>query len=258
MLPAISDAGGSGYYSVIPQSSANPVSSINTQLFFVNVTDQAAVRKVLDSLKTEGQKIMPSLDYLFAPAPHISEAISQGLLQSGDHSDGGGGIVITGSRLVSRDLLESKDGPAKLAKALRDIQAIKDTTGYTGHLVAGGQVARNKHISSALNPAWRRALTHIVFGRDWNSTTPASEVIAIREKLNKVELPILQRLEPDMGAYQNEANPYEVNFQQSFWGDNYARLYAIKQRVDPKNLFIVRSGVGSEHWDDAGLCRVSK
>jgi hypothetical protein len=59
-----------------------------------------------------------------------------------------------------------------------------------------------------------------------------------------------------MGAYLNEANAYEKDFQSSFWGDNYNRLYKIKQKWDPTGLFITRSGVGSEDWDTEGLCRV--
>lgn len=258
-LPGFSDAGGSGYYSVLPATpTANgSLSQFSAQIFFANVTDAAVVHRVLDPIISEGKALDSSAQVVLEAAPDFSGTISQVLASTNAQgSDGGGGIVIIGSRMISREFLQKPGGAAVLIKALRDIQAIKSTTGYTGHVVAGGTVAANKHIDSALNPAWRRAQTHIVFARDWNSTTSFKEQLAIREKLNKVELPILQRLEPDMGAYQNEADPYEVNFQHSFFGSNYARLYRIKQQVDPKNLFIVRSGVGSENWDDAGLCRV--
>jgi FAD/FMN-containing dehydrogenase len=61
-----------------------------------------------------------------------------------------------------------------------------------------------------------------------------------------------------MGAYVNEAFAYEPNFQETFWGRNYRRLYRIKQRWDPAGLFIARRMVGSEDWDEQGLCRVAK
>ena len=35
------------------------------------------------------------------------------------------------------------------------------------------------------------------------------------------------------GSYWNEADYYEPNWQRSFWGTNYARLLAIKQKYDP-------------------------
>jgi len=37
-----------------------------------------------------------------------------------------------------------------------------------------------------------------------------------------------------------------ADWQRSFWGVNYARLLAIKKKVDPDNLFRVHHGIGSE------------
>ena len=59
-----------------------------------------------------------------------------------------------------------------------------------------------------------------------------------------------------MGSYLNEADSEEPDFQKSFWGDNYSRLYNIKRKWDPHGVFVVRKGVGSENWDDKGLCRL--
>ncbi len=48
------------------------------------------------------------------------------------------------------------------------------------------------------------------------------------------------------GAYVNEADYFEPDWQHSFWGDNYSRLLDVKRRYDPTNLFRVHHGVGSE------------
>lgn len=53
---------------------------------------------------------------------------------------------------------------------------------------------------------------------------------------------------PDAGSYMNEADVGEPGFQGAFWGENYARLKAIKERYDPWGVFWVVSGVGSEGW----------
>jgi hypothetical protein len=55
-----------------------------------------------------------------------------------------------------------------------------------------------------------------------------------------------------------QANPYEPNFQQSFWGDNYPRLLSIKREVDPWDVFWGLASVGNERWQMVGdaLCRV--
>lgn len=47
------------------------------------------------------------------------------------------------------------------------------------------------------------------------------------------------------------------NWQDAQWGANYARLRALKQKLDPKDLLIVRKGVNSEGWDDEITCKTS-
>jgi hypothetical protein len=125
--------------------------------------------------------------------------------------------------------------------------------------VGGGAVAANgAKIDSAVNPAWRETITHMVYSRGWAANATLAQQAAIIKNMTEVEIPILRSVEgaDQMGAYMNEANGYEVGFQQSFWGDNYPRLYRIKQKWDPSGVFISRKGVGSEDWDDAGLCMI--
>jgi hypothetical protein len=61
-----------------------------------------------------------------------------------------------------------------------------------------------------------------------------------------------------MGAYLNEADANEPNFQQAFWGDNYARLLEIKRKVDPNDAFWCTPCVGNERWEEVGdlLCKI--
>ena len=73
----------------------------------------------------------------------------------------------------------------------------------------------------------------------------------------RIQLPILEQLTgPNAGAYSNEADCFEDDFQSTFFGNNYERLSAIKIKYDPTDLFIVKAGVGSERWDTGGFCRV--
>ncbi|EGX94176.1 FAD/FMN-containing isoamyl alcohol oxidase MreA-like, putative [Cordyceps militaris CM01] len=258
-LPALADAGGSGYYFFLPNSDQNgaPVASITILMFFPDKTDKAPVAKIADAFIQEARKSAPSANYTLELAPTLGGSIAYELAQT--PYDPTGGIAILGSRMISRNLLSQTDGAQRLSKALRDIyEGSGNKTGYTGHFIADGAVARNDKIKSALNPAWRKTITHIVFSRDWAPNATLAEQRAVQEKLTNVEVPILKALEEGMGAYLNEADPFEADFQQSFWGENYKRLYRIKQHVDPKGLFIARSGVGSEDWDADGLCRVRK
>jgi hypothetical protein len=57
-------------------------------------------------------------------------------------------------------------------------------------------------------------------------------------------------------SYVSETNYFEPEWRRAFWGDNYARLAAIKSRYDPEGLFFVHHGVGSEHWSPDGFTRL--
>jgi hypothetical protein len=50
-----------------------------------------------------------------------------------------------------------------------------------------------------------------------------------------------------------ETDYFEANWQDYFWGDNYARLKRIKQKYDPDGLFFLHHGVGSEDWSADGF-----
>lgn len=58
------------------------------------------------------------------------------------------------------------------------------------------------------------------------------------------------------GSYISESDYFETNWQQSFWGSNYSRLAAVKEKYDPQGLFYIHHGVGSEEWSDNGFTRL--
>jgi len=61
---------------------------------------------------------------------------------------------------------------------------------------------------------------------------------------------------PDTGAYVNECDYFQDDWQRAFWGPNYPRLARIKRRYDPDGLFTVHHGVGSEAWSADGFMRL--
>lgn len=67
----------------------------------------------------------------------------------------------------------------------------------------------------------------------------------------------LRKLVPEPGAYVSESNYFEENWQRAFWGANYPRLRAVKDRYDPDGLFFVHHGVGSEDWSPDGFTRLT-
>jgi hypothetical protein len=259
-LPAMNDGAG-GYYWMTPNIPVNNtlnVSELSIILMAANQTDTAMMDRLYAPFRSKLNATSGvSTQYESLSFPNIHTLLSDLLLPGGE--DLTGRNTILGSRLFSRDLLVSPGGPKKLVSALRKLR-FDSGQGITGHIVAGGLVAKNgRTIDSALNPAWRKAATHIDFARAWPPSATLAERDAIIRHLTDVEIPILKAVEGSkMGSYMNEANAYEPDFQTEFWGSNYPRLYRIKQKWDPTGLFIVRKGVGSEDWDDAGLCRVGR
>lgn len=60
---------------------------------------------------------------------------------------------------------------------------------------------------------------------------------------------------PHAGSYANETDYFLKDWQQNLWGKNYQKLYTIKQKYDPNGLFFCHHCVGSEQWDEKGICR---
>jgi len=65
----------------------------------------------------------------------------------------------------------------------------------------------------------------------------------------------LRKLVPGAGAYVAESSYFQSDWQTAYWGGNYARLRAVKQKYDPEGLFFVHHGVGSEDWSTDGFTR---
>jgi FAD/FMN-containing dehydrogenase len=67
----------------------------------------------------------------------------------------------------------------------------------------------------------------------------------------------LLKAAPDAGAYVSESDYFQQDWQAAFWGTNYSRLAAVKQKYDPDGLFFVHHGVGSETWSADGFARLT-
>jgi FAD/FMN-containing dehydrogenase len=65
----------------------------------------------------------------------------------------------------------------------------------------------------------------------------------------------LRRVAPNAGSYVSESNYFNESWGRDFWGENFARLKAVKAKYDPDGLFFVHHGVGSEEWSPDGFVR---
>jgi hypothetical protein len=97
----------------------------------------------------------------------------------------------------------------------------------------------------------------LIIDNSWTNPATPQQVHGNLTLFKRIQLPILEQLTgPNAGAYSNEADAFEDDFQNTFFGaGNYARLVDVKRRYDPQDLFIVRAGVGSERWEEDGICK---
>ncbi|KAL3479627.1 hypothetical protein BJX99DRAFT_267991 [Aspergillus californicus] len=101
---------------------------------------------------------------------------------------------------------------------------------------------------SSISPAWRDGIWIVTHFRIYNGTmTDPNLVRMIAQRAHNAMNP-LRAFTPGSGGYINEADPWEPDYINSFWGEeNYARLLKIQKEVDPDKLLTVHRGIG---WDE--------
>ncbi|CCF46322.1 isoamyl alcohol oxidase, partial [Colletotrichum higginsianum] len=113
--------------------------------------------------------------------------------------------------------------------------------------------------SNSVTPAWRSALVHATLTTVWDFEAPWEDMLANQDLMTNVLMKEIEALTPTGGAYMNEADFQQPNFQKEFFGSNYNALLCLKQKWDPEGFFYVRNAVGSESWgvaNDGRMCRV--
>ncbi|KAL6231479.1 hypothetical protein BDW75DRAFT_233574 [Aspergillus navahoensis] len=116
--------------------------------------------------------------------------------------------------------------------------------------------------TNAVTPAWRKAAVSLLIGIPFNYTNRQVNIDNQR-LMTDVLLPQVSAStrtdgEEEAGAYLNEADWNQPNWQTVFYGENYERLLKIKDKYDPEQIFYGRTAVGSERWVerlDGRLCR---
>jgi hypothetical protein len=103
-------------------------------------------------------------------------------------------------------------------------------------------------IDNAVNPAWRDILMFAIMFVTWNVTDSTEYVTQKSRNLTYEWNPRWKKLTPGGGTYMSESDYIEPDWQQSFHGDKYGRLYDIKQKWDPEGVFYAQNAVGSEDW----------
>ncbi|KAJ5480647.1 hypothetical protein N7530_006156 [Penicillium desertorum] len=191
-------------------------SMLSIELYGVNQTTETLLSDLPQRLGHTGLSVHHEVSHF----PRLSSylATPRGLEMAGV------GILLT-SRLVSKGLLESLQGPRQIIDTLSRLD-----------YGPGDMVSLEGGLSR--DPDWHR------YG-------------VVETELRHVVGPALEKLEGGtMGTYGGIPFAYESDIARLFWGSNYPRLRTIKRQWDPSDLFLTRLGVGSEDWNADGNCPI--
>ena len=254
-IPVV-DAGGYLWTNGLPQGQGF-VMQVQVQMPGLTPAEAAAfVQPLLDDLNSLGIPVV-------IPVPTTRVYSSQtGAVGT---TPGAGGYLA--SRLFPRKAYED---PALFSAAMAAARKIVEE-GYTFHglNMAPTLKAAGFPAPAGLNPVWRDAVMHadaFAFSQIDLSKATTAETVAAHDRLNRLMDP-LRAATPGGGAYVNEADPSEPEWQRSFYGANYERLKKIKKERDPWGVFWAPTTPGSEAWSVQGeggvlwrqngrLCRV--
>ncbi|KAJ7720518.1 hypothetical protein B0H16DRAFT_1386764 [Mycena metata] len=153
------------------------------------------------------------------------------------------GIAQYGGRLIPRSVVENNN--------LALTQAYRDINNLGGQFIGVGvnvSKAVAGDVYNAVNPGWRDAVIHTVLTTPWSFEAPWSEMLANQRLMTNEMLPKLAALTPHGSAYLNEADFRQPDWKSVFYGTNYDKLLAIKDKYDPHHLFYGVTAVGSDYW----------
>ncbi|KAK4160555.1 FAD-binding protein [Cladorrhinum sp. PSN259] len=161
----------------------------------------------------------------------------------------------TGGRLAPRSLVTDPAKVGALVSAIRSVGQQTLITGVAFNATRGGVSSPDE---VAAHPRFRDSLFNIFLGLptrydDWQANLDAMDTIT-----NKF-LADLEAVTPGAGAYLNEADVQQPDWQTEFYGSHWDRLSKVKAQYDPEGLFYARTAVGSEQWTeqaDGRLCKL--
>jgi hypothetical protein len=151
--------------------------------------------------------------------------------------------------------------PSSLASTLQTIS--ESVTGFQAHLAIHNPsmpLTASELNRTSLPSYWRTTPLQFFTVTTYPDDATTEEERAVFESVRNGVGRVLNELAPDTGAYFNEGDPYDPDWQKSYFGgrEHYEALRRVKENVDPQGILWCVACVGSEGWSlqDGRLCRV--
>ncbi|KAK5656095.1 hypothetical protein OQA88_5234 [Cercophora sp. LCS_1] len=182
---------------------------------------------------------IPLNDVVFNEFPSLYQAFNFTFPAANEGA--GGSTIHAASRLFPRE------NPELLVKTRAAIRHALESGGrlLAYNIKTGVNPAVNQ--DNAVLPAWRNNMMFAMLTNPWTEGPSIETITADSRKL--VEwMDEWRAISPGAGSHLNEGDINEPEFQKSFYGMNYPRLYELKQRYDPTGTLYAQTAVGSEDW----------
>lgn len=196
---------------------------------FINVNPLLSLSEAQDSLKNVTDFIRSQNGtVVIEELPNWFAFFEKYVLQA---EESVGSAQILGSRLIPAQNFQTTVGRNQVLNTL--VQLFP--TIHFGILLTTPFLFNYTQGTTSATPAWRTALWHFAVLNQWSfNTTETGKQDAFGVVHNFTQL--MRDLAPGSGAYFNEGDVFEPNFEDTFWGPNFPQLLAIKQKYDPFQL----------------------
>ncbi|KAJ8117653.1 hypothetical protein OPT61_g1202 [Boeremia exigua] len=250
-MPALKRGGMQGYYYIVGPPTFPSLSLFWAFILFNKPADTATtlLAPIVAYLAARPSLFAHSTSLTHAPTYHaFASHISNEAVATGGST--------YGSRLLSPRSLSDANTTAVAFHAIGPHGNATSHSTLIGHMVAPDFPPSYHPEAISLNPAWRAALSHLIVVSGWRDGASRLEIERVYADIT-ARTQVLRELSPETGAYFNEADSREVDWQESFFGDRYEELLRLKRRVDPGSVLWCRRCVGSEvleERDGGKLC----
>lgn len=234
-FPRYADMGLYSYLNVVPAPDGGRTFLMDP-LIAPNQTIEdakAIIQPWLDDIEELGIELEPEWNQYDAYKGIVDNALTNGSANNYG--------VVSGNRLFPRENFEGELFESTFDAMWNNIQE--------GYVVLPYNIAPSGRTDNAVNPAWREAIAYVIMGNTFNYSQSAEEIMESRYNFTEGPMQRLRDVSVGAGAYGNEGDRLEPNFQWAYFGSNYPRLLELKQRFDPFNLFYAVTSVGSEYFE---------
>ena len=103
---------------------------------------------------------------------------------------------------------------------------------------------------TSVHPAWRRTYLLAEQVDFWPENAGSQGIQQVKNEATFKKLNAMKALTPRIGTYLTEADGYDPEWKEDWFGSRYGWLKSVKQKYDPEEVFWCWRCVGSESWEE--------